>query len=125
MLPPNDIKWIADQPDSMLSSQGSQREDLQTEYTLLDPALGDKPMYQNIIKSTLTKAFDSVIPEVQDEIECSIDDYWGHDTENWTDVGAFDTMVKVVSRASNRIFVGLPLCMDVPDLSQPANAYLK
>jgi len=113
MLPPKDIKWIADQPDSMLSTHESQREQLQTAYTLLDPALAEKPMYPNIIKSTLTKAFDSVIPRVQDEIELSIDEYWGHGTENWTDVGAFDTMMKVVSRASNRIFVGLPLCTEL------------
>ena len=45
-------------------------------------------------------------------MSCAIDDTWGKDTENWKDICVFENMMNVIARASNRVFVGLPLCRD-------------
>ena len=49
---------------------------------------------------------------VSDELKAAVDDIFGTDTENWTSVGLFDAITKVVARINNRVFVGLPLCTD-------------
>jgi hypothetical protein len=116
MLPPSQVKWITDQPESILNSTEAQREELQTDYTLLDQALAEHPVHYQLIKGNLMKEMDTLIPEVMDEIEASVDDYWGRDSEGWSDIAVFDTMMKAVSRATNRIFVGLPLCMTPPSV---------
>jgi len=45
-----------------------------------------------------------------EEIAATFDELWGTDTNGWKDVCVFDTIMQVVARASNRAFVGLPLC---------------
>jgi S-formylglutathione hydrolase FrmB len=55
-----------------------------------------------------------LIEEIEEELAVGVTHYWGKDTESWTEVPVFDTINKVVARASNRIFVGLPLCENYP-----------
>ena len=47
---------------------------------------------------------------MEDELSVAIDECWGVNCDEWKEVGVFDSMMKIVSRASNRVFVGLPLC---------------
>lgn len=104
------VKWIITQPNSILGAAESQRELLQSDYSWLDPSLAAHPVHWNTIKVSLPKAMETLIPEVWDEVEASVNEYWGHDTDEWRDIGVFDTMMKTVARATNRSFVGLPLC---------------
>ena len=104
------MKWIADQPDSVLNAKDMQRELLQTHYTLLHPDIADNALHEHPIRRELTRGIGAQIPGVLDELAMSVGEYWGKNTDDWTDVKVFDTMMKIVSRASNRIFVGLPLC---------------
>jgi cytochrome P450 len=66
-----------------------------------------------IIRNQLTKNIGTVFPEVQDEIMQVFDDEI-HPTADWTKVSAVQTLMQIVCRTSNRVFVGLPLCRD-PD----------
>ena len=58
-----------------------------------------------------------LIMDLWDEIGCAIDDTWGKDTEEWKEIPVFDNMMHIIARASNRVFIGLPLCRN--------EAYLK
>lgn len=58
----------------------------------------------------MTRGIGSLIPEVEDEIDRAFSAYWGTDEGEWTDVVVFETMMKAVARATNRIFVGSELC---------------
>lgn len=51
-----------------------------------------------------------LIPDLWDEIGCAIDDTWGKDTDEWKEICVFDNMMHIIARASNRVFIGLPLC---------------
>ena len=55
--------------------------------------------------------------DLWDEVGCSLDETWGTDTEEWKEICVFENMMHVIARASNRVFVGLPLCRN--------EAYLK
>ncbi len=105
------MKWIVDQGENVLNTAAMQREVLQADWTLLDPNMARNPIQEAIVKRNLTRSLGSLISDIEDEINMSIDEYWGCDTENWVDIGAFQTMNKVISRTSNRVFVGAPLCM--------------
>ena len=48
---------------------------------------------------------------VNDELRTAVDEIFGTDPEQWTLIGLFDAITKVVARTNNRVFVGLPLCM--------------
>jgi hypothetical protein len=104
------VKWIVDQADSVLSAPQAQRDSLLTDYTLMDPSMARNPIQEIIVRRHLTRSLGSLIEEIEEELAVGVTHYWGKDAESWTEVPVFDTMNKVVARASNRIFVGLPLC---------------
>lgn len=90
-----------------------QREVLQTDYSLLDTTLARNPIHELIVRRDLTRYLGALIPDIEEELNIGVDEYWGKDTEKWTDVVPFATMMKIVARTSNRIFVGLPLCVHI------------
>lgn len=49
--------------------------------------------------------------DIMDELTTGFDETWGFDTKTWKTIGVFDNMMAIIARTSNRIFVGLPLCM--------------
>ncbi|KAH8686129.1 cytochrome P450 [Tricladium varicosporioides] len=110
LVPASQIKWIVDQADSVLDSGAMQREVLQSDWTLLDPLMAQNPIHEGVVRRDLTRSLSGLIPEIVEELEGAISDGWGSDTQRWNDVVVFETMMKVVARTSNRIFVGSPLC---------------
>ncbi|CAK5282130.1 unnamed protein product [Mycena citricolor] len=62
------------------------------------------------VRTSLTRNLGKVFPEVRDEIECAMDDVFALHDDDWKLVPVIPAMMKVVSRTSNRLFVGLPLC---------------
>jgi hypothetical protein len=76
----------------------------------MDPSMARNPIQEIIVRRHLTRSLGSLIEEIEEELAVGVTHYWGKDAESWTEVPVFDTMNKVVARASNRIFVGLPLC---------------
>ncbi|KAE8444351.1 hypothetical protein EG329_000661 [Mollisiaceae sp. DMI_Dod_QoI] len=110
LVPSSHVKWIADQADNVLNAGAMQIEVLQSDWTLLDPTMARNPIHEILIRRDLTRSLGSLIPDIEEELNVSVDESWGKDTDNWVEVGAFNTMMKVIARTSNRIFVGLPLC---------------
>ncbi|KAG6872887.1 hypothetical protein C0995_005592 [Termitomyces sp. Mi166 len=62
-----------------------------------------------VIRSPLTRNLVARFPDVQDEIKSAFEEYIPQ-TEEWTLIKALSTIRKIVSRSSNRLFVGLPIC---------------
>lgn len=114
LVPSTQVKWITDQAEHVLNANEMQREVLQTDYSLLDPTLARNPIHELIVRRDLTRYLGALIPDIEEELNIGVDECWGKDTENWTDVVPFTTMMKIVARTSNRIFVGLPLCTEFP-----------
>lgn len=104
------MKWIINQPEHVLNVKEMQKYSLQTDYSLLDSTIASNPLHEHTIRRDLTRALGGLIPEIMEELQVGVDKYWGCDSEEWKEVCPFEDMMKIVSRASNRIFVGLPLC---------------
>ncbi|KAG5350288.1 hypothetical protein C0989_011728 [Termitomyces sp. Mn162] len=95
-------------PDDYINFREAAVEMIQTLYTM-----GPEVRYDNyhveVVKSSLTRSLVERFPDVQNEIAAAFEEYIPA-TEDWTSVPALPTIMKIVSRSSNRLFVGLPLC---------------
>lgn len=114
-------QWLVDQPDDVLSSQMRQNEFLQTKHTFPIPKMSEQPHHVQVIKTDLTRRLNSLSEEIWFELKAALDEQWGTDTEEWRDVNVFQTMMRAVTRTSNRLFVGEKLCeygqRAVPDVA--------
>ncbi|CAK5282147.1 unnamed protein product [Mycena citricolor] len=75
---------------------------------------GSRPLEQRVPCPSRSDESDAqlgkVFPEVRDEIECAIDEVFALQDDEWKLVPVMSSLMKVVARTSNRLFVGLPLC---------------
>lgn len=111
IIPAAQVKWLAEQADTVLSAAETQRELLQTDYSLLDPRITHHGFQEVTIRRDLTRAIGGLIPEIENELHESVAQYWGNESQEWTEVCVLKTAQRIVTRTSNRVFVGLPLCM--------------
>ncbi|KAF9478579.1 cytochrome P450 [Pholiota conissans] len=109
---PQSIDELRKAPENVLSSMIAFDQSLQVKYTMGE-RVSKNPYHIPIVRAQLTRALPQLVPEVQDELEDAFKQFIPP-TDDWTSVKVVDTIMKVVGRASNRVFVGLPLCRD-PD----------
>ncbi|KAJ6608826.1 cytochrome P450 [Mycena sp. CBHHK59/15] len=62
------------------------------------------------IRSSLTKNLAPRFPDVHDEIVCAFEDLLALEGKERRLIPALGTMIDVVARATNRLFIGLPYC---------------
>ncbi|KAF8503961.1 cytochrome P450, partial [Gautieria morchelliformis] len=110
---PQFIDELRRAPDDILSFPGATEETLAISWTFGANLRAD-PYHLSIVKSQLTRNLGNLFPDLQEEIQLAFRDIIPP-TENWTKVKAYGAVMNVVGRASNRIFVGAPLCRD-PEL---------
>ncbi|PBL00026.1 cytochrome P450 [Armillaria gallica] len=67
------------------------------------------PYHLDVVRGALTRNIASCFADVQDEIKAAFRDNIPM-TEDWVEIPAYETILQIVCRASNRMFVGLPLC---------------
>lgn len=96
-------------PDDQMSFIHAIEELVQTKYTIA-PNVIDMPIHIAVIKGPLTRNIASLLPDVVDEIRVATEDSIPIHGDEWTSVPALETMMQIVCRASNRAFVGLPMC---------------
>ncbi|PPR05227.1 hypothetical protein CVT24_010333 [Panaeolus cyanescens] len=105
------IDDIRKAPENVLSAMEAINEaslSLQVDYTLGENIHHD-PYHIPIIRAQLTRSLPILVPEVHDELSHAFNDHIPP-SEDWVAFPALDTMMQVIARASNRVFVGLPLC---------------
>jgi hypothetical protein len=84
---------------------------MQTDYTFSDTEIARQPHHEHVVRTDLVRQLGSLTMDIMDELTASFDETWGLDTEEWKTVPVFENMRTIVARTSNRVFVGLPLCM--------------
>jgi hypothetical protein len=67
-------------------------------------------VHGEVIKKELTRGLGEFTGAVIEEIDYAFRLAWGVDTKEWREVVTYDTMSEIISRISNRVLVGLPLC---------------
>ena len=110
LLPADSVNWIINQPDSMLCSIDVLKAQLQAQHTFSLPHIVDNTTHHETIKGDLTRQLASLTVPIIDEITESFNESWGTDTVNWKEVCVFETLMRIIARTSNRVFVGAPMC---------------
>lgn len=101
---------------------------VQGKYTIAKE-IHENPIHVQVIRGPFTRNIGALIPDVADEVAVAVEDaipktgdrkisfffftsFGPHSRAavEWVSVVAFPAMTRVVCRASNRVFIGLPLC---------------
>jgi len=96
-------------PDDVLSMHENSNDTLRTEYTLGEPIARD-PWHTNTIRGSLVRNLANILGSVQEELELAFEDELALKGNEWKPIKFSSTIRRVISRVSNRVFVGLPLC---------------
>ncbi|KAF8159223.1 cytochrome P450 [Crassisporium funariophilum] len=107
---PKHIDELRRAPEDILSLEAAVQEGLQTDYTL-GANIRTNPYHLPILRAQLNRNLSRLVPEVHDEVANAFNDFIPP-SEDGRSVHISDVIKKIVSRASNRVFVGLPLCRD-------------
>ncbi|KAF4614333.1 hypothetical protein G7Y89_g15403 [Cudoniella acicularis] len=121
-LPHKELRWLLEQPDSVINNLTQVVDSLQLHRTLMDPDLAYKPGHISVISGPLTREIGNLVPTLLDEIQYAVDDLWGMDTESYQDTSVFTSMCRVIGQTTNRVFISLPLCRE-PALLDSAMAF--
>ncbi|KAI1173444.1 putative cytochrome P450 [Nemania sp. FL0916] len=124
IMPPADIKFLLDQPDSVLGFSERAFEIFQIDYTFMEPKIPRVPLHEKLLRTKLTPQIGSLVPELAEEAEWAFKTHWGgSEIENdWHEVCVFESMRHVVGGVANRALVGLPYCRD-PELVNNGMAF--
>ncbi|KZT02239.1 cytochrome P450 [Laetiporus sulphureus 93-53] len=95
-------------PDTHMSFLEAAEDFLFMRYTIA-PDANKLPIHINVIKGPLTRNLGVIYSDVVDEMKAAFPENIPA-SEEWTDVDVLNAMANIVARASNRVFVGLPLC---------------
>ena len=118
VLPSESVPWMIDQPDSVLCSIDVLKTQLQLEHTFEDPGIVHHPTHHDTIKQDLTRQLANLTEDLIDELTSAFNDGWGRLDGEWNEVCVFQTMMRIVARASNRVLVGPGLCENDKNLFQ-------
>ncbi|KAJ7687915.1 cytochrome P450 [Mycena rosella] len=100
---------LSSAPDHILSFNEGASDGLQSDYTM-GPEITMNPYHAAAIRGSLTRNLARCFPQVRDEIVHAFDDVLLLNDNEWKEIQVLASIMQVVARTSNRLFVGLPLC---------------
>lgn len=117
-VPIREIQWLADQPDTIVSSHELFVDFLETDHTIPGSNLAHDTLPVQTISTKLTRETGNLIPAMYDESRRTADELWGVDAD-WKKVDAMPDIQHMIAQVISRVFVGAPLCRDkkLQDLS--------
>ncbi|KAF5332141.1 hypothetical protein D9611_008153 [Ephemerocybe angulata] len=108
---PEQYKEVAGAPDRSLSFDMAGNEFLQGEFTMYFKEIGDG-LQIGPIRHNLTRSLGDLLPSVHEEAVLALEDAFPLKENEWKSYVFMPSLLKVVTRISNRVLVGLPLCRD-------------
>nr|BAL05092.1 cytochrome P450 [Phanerodontia chrysosporium] len=107
---PSLVEELRKAPEDVLSFHEGIRYSLRLDYTFGREAV-EHEYHIPVIRTQLTRHLTPLFADIHDEIVQSFTDLVPP-SDTWTSVRVVPTVMQVVSRTSNRVFVGLPYCRD-------------
>lgn len=113
MLPPEHIKWLIEQPESVLSHWKVRDERHALDHTVGDidrpPTMG---FVSRIIQNVLVRKMNSVQAAIYRAISTTVDQTFGDDTMDWKEHNLDHSMEEIVGAAMTRVLYGVLLSQD-------------
>ncbi|KAF8209559.1 cytochrome P450, partial [Mycena galopus ATCC 62051] len=101
---PKFVKEVGGAPEHILSPTRVSKTAFQQ---VIGRPIVENPYHRHTIRTNLTRNLHACFPEVRDEIACAFEEAFKIKNGNRFPL---HTIMTVVARVSNRLFVGLPLC---------------
>lgn len=112
MVPKEQLRWMVDQPETVLSVTLPQVGKFAIDYLMPGFDVHNDLFIFDAIRKDLTRNLGGLQPSIYHDIRESIDENMGIDTDGWREVCLWETMQETVFKSTSRVFVGLPLCQD-------------
>jgi len=109
ILPPTKMKQISSLPHDKIDAEVMHAESLQTKYTVGEDISGYNAYHFDVVRRQLTRKLPLLTEDIAQELVLACQDQWGSTTE-WNSVRVYETCMRIVSRAANRVFGGKDLC---------------
>lgn len=113
LLPSSQRKWLVDQPESIVSMHEQTTQHFQWNYGTVYPTRDHNKVPIHIITTKLTREIGNLIPALSEELDLALAKHWDGDDANsneWKEVGVYDTLRPIIGQAINRIFIGESYC---------------
>ncbi|KAI6159827.1 cytochrome P450 [Pisolithus thermaeus] len=105
-----DIKKSTDDELSLIEAAN---DSAKVDY-LIGPEINSNPYHISVARIHLTHNLGLYYPDIKDEVHTAFEELLDLRDNEWKSIPAVDIIREIVCRASNRVFVGLPLCRN-PD----------
>jgi len=112
VMPREQMSWMFDQPDSVLSTSAAHYEFLQGDYCFVEPAILRDPYHEHVVHKNLLRNLNAIIPDLAEEVPVAVDSIYGTNTDTYTKVDVLDTFMRMIPSLTNRILVGPTLCRE-------------
>jgi cytochrome P450 len=124
LLPNDETTWVMKQPENVLSRHAQTNEELSIEHgTYFDKKTFLDGVGNQIITSKLNVQIGALVPVVDEELEEGFKRLWGTDTEEFREVGVYETLQAIETQVSGRTFTGRPECLD-PELAKATKGWI-
>ncbi|KAF9231271.1 cytochrome P450 [Melanogaster broomeanus] len=107
------VEEIIKSRDDDLSAHEASNDSFKMEHTM-GYEVYHNPYHNSVLRSDLARNLASLYPDIRDEVVTALEEILDLKNNEWKSVPAAQTIENVISRTTNRIFVGLPLCRN-PD----------
>lgn len=112
VMPREQMSWMFDQPDSVLSVSAAHYEFLQGEYCFVEPIILRDPYHEHVVHKNLVRNLNPIIPDLAEEVPVAVDLVYGLNTESYTKIEVLDSFMRMIPSLTNRMLVGPTLCRD-------------
>ncbi|KAF9254469.1 cytochrome P450, partial [Marasmius fiardii PR-910] len=94
-----------------LSIMAAMTDSLKSIYTI-SPTLNENPYHVDVVRTPLTRNIVARFDDIHDEIVAAFKDNIPNAEDDWVEIPVVKPIQNIIVRASNRFFVGLPVCRD-------------
>uniref|UniRef100_A0A0D2XG56 Uncharacterized protein n=1 Tax=Fusarium oxysporum (strain Fo5176) TaxID=660025 RepID=A0A0D2XG56_FUSOF len=119
ILPPAQLKAIYNKRENELKAHDPASEALSFEWTIRNREVYPSNYTVDVIRKWITKRFDELAAELQEELCLAVDEQFGMSQE-WREVKLWPAVQRIFTRGLNRVLVGFPLCELSFTLERPA-----
>ena len=112
ILPPTHLKELMQRPDEDLSTRAVLVELIAAKWTGDLDVAAHNPFHLDVVRHQLTRKLPALTEHVYTELVLGFQEQWNATSHEWTDLVIWDTVVRIVSRAANRVFSGTELCRE-------------
>ncbi|PIL27965.1 cytochrome P450 [Ganoderma sinense ZZ0214-1] len=103
------VEELRKRGEEELSAPESLKEISQAKY-IFDPLIVTDQYHVKVLQEKLTRRLPELLLDIVDEVMAAVQDHIVSREDEWTSVEVIPVMQNIIARASNRAFVGLPLC---------------